>query len=183
MKREIKQSQSILQLDELKARKRVLRRLNFATADDVITLKGRVACEISTGDECTLTELIFAGVFNDLDVPQTVALLSCFAFGERSKDSGGQIQPALAAPLRQVQDTARRIAKISNDSKLPVDEEDFVEVGLEVSFIPSNRSSLPPNTPPLLLFLSELQSGDDECGIFLEPGAKVFRHLQAHGRV
>ena len=41
----------MIQLDELKARKRVLRRLGYATAADVIETKGRVACEIATADE------------------------------------------------------------------------------------------------------------------------------------
>jgi len=29
-------------------------------------MKGRVACEISTGDELLLTEMIFNGAFNEL---------------------------------------------------------------------------------------------------------------------
>ena len=41
----------MIQLDELKARKRVLRRLGYATDADVIETKGRVACEVSTADE------------------------------------------------------------------------------------------------------------------------------------
>ena len=65
-KRHLKTSESIQQLDELKSRKRVLRRLKFCTEDDVIELKGRVACEINTGDELLITEMIFNGVFNDL---------------------------------------------------------------------------------------------------------------------
>ncbi|XP_018121606.2 exosome RNA helicase MTR4 isoform X3 [Xenopus laevis] len=48
-KRELKKARTVLQMDELKCRKRVLRRLGFATAADVIEMKGRVACEISRG--------------------------------------------------------------------------------------------------------------------------------------
>ena len=83
-KKDIKQSKSILQLDELKRMKRVLRRLEFTTAEDVITLKGRVACEISTGDALVLTEMIFNGVFNDLDVHQYVQTVrwACAAIGD-----------------------------------------------------------------------------------------------------
>lgn len=40
-------AKSVLQLDELKCRKRVLRRMGFCTNTDVIQLKGRVACELS----------------------------------------------------------------------------------------------------------------------------------------
>ena len=58
-------------------------RLGFTSAADVVEMKGRVACEISTGDELLLTELIFHGVFNDLTVDQSVALLSCFVFDEK----------------------------------------------------------------------------------------------------
>lgn len=61
----------------------IYRRLGFTSAADVVEMKGRVACEISTGDELLLTELIFHGVFNDLTVEQSVALLSCFVFDEK----------------------------------------------------------------------------------------------------
>ena len=47
LKLELKKKKSLLQMDELKCRKRVLRRMGYATASDVIELKGRVACEIS----------------------------------------------------------------------------------------------------------------------------------------
>jgi ATP-dependent RNA helicase DOB1 len=50
-------------------------------------MKGRVACEISSGDELLLTELMFHGVFNDLSVEQSVALLSCFVFDEKVSSS------------------------------------------------------------------------------------------------
>lgn len=58
-------------------------RLGFTTPADVVEMKGRVACEISSGDELLLTEMIFQNVFNDLTVQQSVALLSCFVFDER----------------------------------------------------------------------------------------------------
>lgn len=75
-----------MQLDELKCRKRVLRRLGFTTNADVVEMKGRVACEISTGDELLLTEMIFNGVFNPLLPEQCAALLSCFVFTEKVRD-------------------------------------------------------------------------------------------------
>ncbi|XP_011408921.2 PREDICTED: superkiller viralicidic activity 2-like 2, partial [Amphimedon queenslandica] len=82
-KRELKKAQTIMQMDELKCRKRVLRRLGYANSSDVIELKGRVACEIDCGEELLLTEMIFNGAFNDLSVEQCVALLSCFVFQEK----------------------------------------------------------------------------------------------------
>jgi ATP-dependent RNA helicase DOB1 len=83
LKKKINAVHNVLQLDELKCRKRVLRRLGFTSADDVIEQKGRVACEISTGDELLLTEMIFGGVFNTLEPEHVAALLSCFVFQEK----------------------------------------------------------------------------------------------------
>lgn len=46
-KKKLMDAKSVLQLEELKCRKRVLRRLGYCTNTDVIQLKGRVACELS----------------------------------------------------------------------------------------------------------------------------------------
>lgn len=83
LKKRIQATHDVLQLEELKCRKRVLRRLGFTTSTDIVDMKGRVACEISSGDELLLTELIFNGVFNSLLPEQCAALLSCFVFGEK----------------------------------------------------------------------------------------------------
>lgn len=83
LKKNLNSAEAVLQMDELKCRRRVLRRLGYCSDADVIQVKGRVACEISAGDELLLTEMMFNGVFNDLTIEQTCALLSCFTFGEK----------------------------------------------------------------------------------------------------
>lgn len=83
LKKRIQSTNDVLQMEELKCRKRVLRRLGFTTASDIVDMKGRVACEISTGDELLLTELVFNGVFNPLSPEQCAGLLSCFVFTEK----------------------------------------------------------------------------------------------------
>ncbi|KAG9075983.1 ATP-dependent RNA helicase mtr4 [Ceratobasidium sp. UAMH 11750] len=126
LKKTLAAAHDVMQMDELKCRKRVLRRLGFASATDVVEIKGRVACEISTGDELLLTEMIFNGVFNTLLPEQCAALLSCFVFTEKSEQKT-KLKEELAAPLRVLQEIARRIAKVSKESKLPLDEEEYVQ--------------------------------------------------------
>lgn len=126
LSKQISAAHSVLQLDELKCRKRVLRRLGFTTSEDVVEKKGRVACEISTGDELLLTEMIFNGVFNDLTPEQCAALLSCFVFTEKSEQQV-KLKEDLAAPLRVMQETARRIAKVSKESRLEINEDEYVQ--------------------------------------------------------
>jgi ATP-dependent RNA helicase DOB1 len=101
-KNELKKAQSLLQIGDLKRYKRVLRRLGYCNSADVIDLKGRVACEIDTGDELVTTELLFNGVFNELTVSQACALLSCFVFQEKANEMP-KLPPELSEPLRRMQ--------------------------------------------------------------------------------
>lgn len=114
-KKKIASAHSVMHLDELKNRKRALRRLGFATSEDVVEMKGRVACEISTGDELLLTELIFNGAFTDLDPEQCAALLSCFVFSEKVRLARSILHSVLmpSATYR-----ARRPASSSKSSRV-----------------------------------------------------------------
>lgn len=123
---ELKKAKSLLQMDELRQRKRVLRRLGYCTDADVIETKGRVACELSwwviqslfsvfcdgnpslkfnlyfSGDELLMTEMVFNGMFNNLTVEQSVSLLSCFVCEEKSSELPKSTDE-LSGPLRQMQ--------------------------------------------------------------------------------
>ncbi|XP_010906612.1 DExH-box ATP-dependent RNA helicase DExH9 [Elaeis guineensis] len=111
--------------DELKARKRVLRRLGYITSEDVVELKGKVACEISTADELTLTELMFSGVLKDVNVEEMVALLSCFVWQEKLQDAQ-KPREELDLLFSQLQETARRVANVQLECKVQIDVENFV---------------------------------------------------------
>lgn len=124
-KQELKDAKSLLQMDDLKNRKRVLRRLGYCTSADVIEFKGRVACELSSGDELLLTEMIFNGTFNDLTAPQCAALLSCFVCDDKASELN--MDKELETCYKQMQDFARRIAKVSKECKMEIDENEYVD--------------------------------------------------------
>merc|ERR1719174_1557533 len=129
--KEIKKKQTLVMKGELKKMKRVLRRLGHTDDDNVIQIKGRVACEINTADELVVTELIFAGVFNELTVEQAVALLSAFVFSVSAKpgdkgEPGKDLRKEIQKPFRQLQDAARRVAKGMHESRLEIDVDEFV---------------------------------------------------------
>lgn len=96
------QKVSLIQMDDLVGRKRVLRRLGFCNEHDVIELKGRVACEITSADELVLTELLFEGTFNRLSAEQVASLLSCFVFDERASEMP-KLSAEMADALRTLQ--------------------------------------------------------------------------------
>ncbi|KAK2661654.1 hypothetical protein Ddye_000228 [Dipteronia dyeriana] len=95
------------------------------TSDDVIELKGRVACEISSAEELTLTELMFNGVLKDLKVEELVSLLSCFVWQEKLKDAA-KPRKELELLFTQLQDTAPRVAKAQLEAKVQTDVESFM---------------------------------------------------------
>lgn len=96
----LRKAKSLLQMDELKYRKRVLRRLGYCTSTDVIEFKGRVACELSSGDELLITEMIFNGIFNNLTSAQCVSLLSCFVCTEKSAEAPASAEELSGLYLR-----------------------------------------------------------------------------------
>ncbi|KIX04617.1 uncharacterized protein Z518_05487 [Rhinocladiella mackenziei CBS 650.93] len=126
LKKQIQDAHAIMQLEELKCRKRVLRRLQFINEDEVVQLKARVACEISTGDELMLSELLFNRFFNDLTAEQCAAVMSCFVFEEKVNEQTN-LPEDLARLLREIQRQARVIAKVSIESKLAMNEEEYVQ--------------------------------------------------------
>jgi len=122
----LRKSKSLLQMEELKCMKRVLRRLGYCTASDVIEIKGRIACELSSADELLLTEMMFNGLFNEMTPPLVAAILSCFVCTEKSNEMP-KLTDKLSGSLRQMQDMARRIAKVSREAKLEIEEDSYVE--------------------------------------------------------
>ncbi|KAI0205709.1 rRNA-processing arch domain-containing protein [Astrocystis sublimbata] len=127
LKKKIAKSHSIAQLDELKSRKRVLRRLGFINEGEVVQMKARVACEISSteGHELLLSELLFNRFFNELSPELIAAVLSVFIFEE--KVEAPALPEELMTPYTKIQGQARIIAKVSQESKLEVNEDEYVQ--------------------------------------------------------
>lgn len=125
IKKAMRSSSALAFKDELKARKRVLRRLGYITSEDVVQLKGRVACEITSADELTLTELMFSGALKDVNVEQMVALLSCFVWQEKLNDAP-KPREELDFLFSQLQEIARRVANVQLECKIQIDVENFV---------------------------------------------------------
>jgi len=94
-------------MEDLKCRKRVLRRLDYCTGQDVIDTKGRVASDVDTGEELVLTEMHFNCVFNDMSVSQCVALCSCFVVTENVKKDQPKFSSELVGPYKIMQDMTR----------------------------------------------------------------------------
>ncbi|KAK1741610.1 exosome RNA helicase MTR4 [Skeletonema marinoi] len=129
LRREAKSCQTMVMKDDLRKMKRVLKELGHVDNQGVIQTKGRTACEINTANELVVVELVFAGVFNDLTVEQSVALLSCLIFDERSNDDDPAqgLKSHLSGPYYKLIELARSVAKVAISCKIELNEDEFVE--------------------------------------------------------
>ena len=103
-----------------------MKRLGYITPEGVLGAKGRFSCELNTGDELVLTDMVFDGVFNTMTIEQAVSLLSCFIHKDAAPKETPKVQNELQGPFEQLQQTARNIAKVCIDAKMTMDEEEYV---------------------------------------------------------
>ncbi|CAM9550611.1 unnamed protein product [Laminaria digitata] len=169
LRKEARGMQHMVMKDEMRRRKRVLRRLGHCDAEGVIQLKGRVACEINTCDELVVTELIFSGAFTELTPEHSAALLSCMVHQAKTDESAPSLPAELQGPFRQLQDAAsRHVARVSEDSKVTIDTEEYVNgftaSMMEATFAWSNGAN----------FSEVIELTDDFEGSVI----RVFRRLE-----
>ena len=127
LKKEARAAQTLVFRDEIRRMRRLLRRLGYATAENVIDLKGRVACEVNTADEIVVTELIFNGAFSALSPEMCAAALSCLVFTERRGDENVKLTKELSAVHEEVKKVARRVGTAKLEAKIVLDLEEYVE--------------------------------------------------------
>ncbi|CBK21972.2 uncharacterized protein [Blastocystis hominis] len=124
--KDLSNSSALVLSETLGKMKRVLRRLGYIDEMDVVQAKGRIACEINSADELLLTELIYDGLFIELTPVQCVAILASLVFLEKTDDVI-KPRPEMAKPYAKLLETARRVATVCEECKLPIDVEKYVE--------------------------------------------------------
>lgn len=114
----------IYHMDECQKMIRVLKRLEYCDENSVLE-KGQIACEISSGDELILTEMIFNGEFSKMNIVDIVSLLSCFVFEEWQSEEVTVSEESLEK-YKILKNTAERIVSVLLDCNLDVDSRSYV---------------------------------------------------------
>ena len=127
VKKELKIAQGLICREDLKKMKAVLRRLGFTTEEDIVEVKGRVACEVHSAHELVITEFLLGGNMNELTPEVLVAVLSCFVVDESKKDEELKLEKELENALDILKTVAKRVAKVLTECNIPTDMNEFVE--------------------------------------------------------
>jgi len=125
MDRQINQNRFMVMGDDLRAMRRVLKRLEFIDKDGVVLLKGRMACELTSADEVLMTEIVFQNVFADMEANHIIAICSCLVFDEKSEDPGSNKLELMQA-YETIKGIARNVGEVMVENKLPIDIEEYV---------------------------------------------------------
>lgn len=117
-------------LPDYEQRLQVLQQLEFIDKNQNVALKGRVACEINSGWELVLTELILDNFLGDFEPEEIVALLSCFVYEGRLKEEEPvPMTPRLEKGRGRILEISERLLKIYTEHlvMLTSEEEEFLE--------------------------------------------------------
>lgn len=115
-------------LPDYEQRLSVLHSLNFIDDKSNVLLKGRVACEVNSGFELVITELVLDNFLGDFEPEEIVALLSCFVYEGRTNDEEDiPITPRLDKGKHRILEIVEKLTKVYIDHRilLTSDEEEF----------------------------------------------------------
>ncbi|KAL2136536.1 hypothetical protein VTI74DRAFT_3081 [Chaetomium olivicolor] len=103
--------QNLQLLPDYEQRIQVLKDLSFIDDASRIQLKGKVACEIHSGDELVLTELILENVLADYEPAEIAALLSAFVFQEKT-DSVPRLTANLERGMKTIVEISEKVNNV-----------------------------------------------------------------------
>lgn len=136
IKKEISNLQKIISdenlelLPDYEQRLNVLQSLGFIDKNHNVVLKGRVACEVNSGWELIITELVLDNFLGDFEPEEIVALLSCFVYeGKTNEEEDPCITPRLDKGKKRILAIEEKLLKVYSDNQvlLTSEEEEFLE--------------------------------------------------------
>lgn len=122
--------QNLNLLPDYESRLAVLKDTDFINDNQNVLLKGRVACEISTGYELVLTELILDNFLGDFEPEEIVALLSVFIYEGRTREEEPAVPtPRLTKGKKKIQEIYSKMLQVyeKHQVTLTQEEAEFLE--------------------------------------------------------
>lgn len=118
-------------LPDYESRLSVLKDLEFVDFNLNVLLKGRVACEVNSGWELIVTELILDNFLGDFEPEEIVALLSCFVYEGRAHidEEDPFLTPRLEKGASRIKEIVGTVLATYQKHQvgLSAEEEDFLE--------------------------------------------------------
>ncbi|CAN1232070.1 DExH-box ATP-dependent RNA helicase DExH11 [Linum grandiflorum] len=126
--------EALKQMPDFQGRIDVLKDIGCIDSDHVVQIKGRVACEMNSGEELICTECLFENQLDDLEPEEAVAIMSAFVFQQRNTS-----EPALTPKLKQAKErlynTAIRLGELQVRCDVQVNPEEYAQENLKFGLV------------------------------------------------
>ncbi|XP_060175054.1 DExH-box ATP-dependent RNA helicase DExH11 isoform X2 [Lycium barbarum] len=126
--------EALQQMPDFQGRIDVLKEIGCIDADLVVQIKGRVACEMNSGEELICTECLFENQLDDLEPEEAVAIMSSFVF-QQKETSESFLTPKLSQAKKRLYETAIRLGELQAQFKLPVDPQEYAQENLKFGLV------------------------------------------------
>ncbi|KAG1365844.1 DExH-box ATP-dependent RNA helicase DExH11 [Cocos nucifera] len=126
--------EALQQMPDFQGRIDVLKEINCIDSDLVVQLKGRVACEMNSGEELICTECLFENQLDDLEPEEAVAIMSALVF-QQNNTSEPSLTPKLANAKQRLYDTAIRLGKLQEQFKVAIDPQEYARDNLKFGLV------------------------------------------------
>ncbi|XP_010928932.1 DExH-box ATP-dependent RNA helicase DExH11 isoform X2 [Elaeis guineensis] len=126
--------EALQQMPDFQGRIDVLKEISCIDSDLVVQLKGRVACEMNSGEELICTECLFENQLDDLEPEEAVAIMSALVF-QQNKTSEPSLTPKLANAKQRLYDTAIRLGKLQEQFKVAIDPQEYARDNLKFGLV------------------------------------------------
>ncbi|XP_018632814.1 DExH-box ATP-dependent RNA helicase DExH11 isoform X2 [Nicotiana tomentosiformis] len=126
--------EALQQMPDFQGRIDVLKEIGCIDADLVVQIKGRVACEMNSGEELICTECLFENQLDDLEPEEAVAIMSSFVF-QQKETSESFLTPKLSLAKKRLYETAIRLGELQAQFKLPIDPQEYAQENLKFGLV------------------------------------------------
>ncbi|EYU45971.1 hypothetical protein MIMGU_mgv1a000291mg [Erythranthe guttata] len=126
--------EALQQMPDFQGRIDVLKEIGCIDSDLVVQIKGRVACEMNSGEELICTECLFENQLNDLEPEEAVAIMSAFVF-QQKKTSEPSLTPKLSQAKKRLYDTAIRLGELQAKFNVQVDPQEYAQENLKFGLV------------------------------------------------
>ncbi|TQD93972.1 hypothetical protein C1H46_020397 [Malus baccata] len=126
--------EALEQMPDFQGRIDVLKEIGCIDADLVVQIKGRVACEMNSGEELISTECLFENQLDDLEPEEAVALMSAFVFQQRNT-SDPSLTPKLSQAKQRLYDTAIRLGQLQAHFNVQINPEEYARENLKFGLV------------------------------------------------
>ncbi|XP_042452594.1 DExH-box ATP-dependent RNA helicase DExH11-like isoform X1 [Zingiber officinale] len=125
---------ALQQMPDFQGRIDVLKEIYCIDSDLVVQLKGRVACEMNSGEELICTECLFENQLDDLEPEEAVAIMSSLVF-QQNNTTEPSLTPKLAYAKKRLYDTAIRLGQLQAQFKLSIDPVEYARDNLKFGLV------------------------------------------------